>query len=456
MNQLNSVLLQALELCKPMQEEVKKVSSIAQEVKERISKHSPSTKIIDVILGGSYAKGTWLKGDVDIDIFVRMDSSMKEEEFELLGKQIGLESLKEYGPYLRYSDHPYVEAFVNGIRVNIVPCYDVEKWNWKSAADRSPFHTEYITMKLDEKKRDQVRLLKKFLKSLGIYGAEIAKNGFSGYVTEVLIFKYGSFQSTLEALSQVQEEKVIISTDPIDEESVKKAFKHSIIILDPIDPKRNLGTAISLENFGKFVLAARAFLKEPSIEFFKLKEKEGITKVFSEIYPNILVISFNYRERSSDVIWGQLKKSMKAISKQLMLAGFNVIRSICTTDERTEAAFIFLLESITLPSYMVKTGPKILRRDDSSKFISKNNNVARLMWIDNEMRIMTLIARKATDAREYLRFLLTERIDSIGITKGLVPDLENKIQIHTANETKFTCLVEIAINELTTIEKRFF
>jgi tRNA nucleotidyltransferase (CCA-adding enzyme) len=332
----------------------------------------------------------------------------------------------------------------------------VEKWNWKSAADRSPFHTEYITMKLDEKKRDQVRLLKKFLKSLGIYGAEIAKNGFSGYVTEVLIFKYGSFQSTLEALSQVQEEKVIISTDPIDEESVKKAFKHSIIILDPIDPKRNLGTAISLENFGKFVLAARAFLKEPSIEFFKLKEKEGITKIFSEIYPNILVISFNYRERSSDVIWGQLKKSMKAISKQLMLAGFNVIRSICTTDERTEAAFIFLLESITLPSYMVKTGPKVLRRDDSSKFVSKNNNIARLMWIDNEMRITTLIARKATDAREYLRFLLTERIDSIGITKGLVPDLENKIQIHTANETKFTCLVEIAINELTTIEKRFF
>ena len=75
---------------------------------------------------------------------------------------------------------------------------------------------------------------------MGIYGAEIAKNGFSGYVTEVLILKYGSFQSTLEALSRVQEEKVIISTDPIDEETAKKTFKHSVIILDPIDPKRNL------------------------------------------------------------------------------------------------------------------------------------------------------------------------------------------------------------------------
>jgi tRNA nucleotidyltransferase (CCA-adding enzyme) len=456
MSQLNSVLLKALELSKPMQGEVKKISSVAKEVKKSIIKHASSTKIKDVVLGGSYAKGTWLKGDVDIDIFVKMNSSVNEEEFELLGKQIGLESLKQYQPYLRYSDHPYVEAIVQGIRVNIVPCYDVEKWNWISAADRSPFHTEYITKKLDEEKRNQVRLLKKFLKSLGIYGAEIAKNGFSGYVTEVLILKYGSFQSTLEALSRVQEEKVIISMDPIDEETTKKTFKHSVIILDPIDPKRNLGTAISLENFGKFVLAARTFLKEPSIEFFIRQERGGSVNDFSEIYSNILVVSFNYRERSPDVIWGQLKKSMNSISKQLTLGGFNVIRSICTTDERTEAAFIFLLESITLPSYMVKTGPKVSRKHDSSEFISKNNNVARLMWINSEMRITTLVARKATDAREYVRLLLDERIDSIGITKGLVPDLGNKTQIYTANETKFTYSVKKAINELTTIEKIFF
>ena len=456
MSQLNSVLLEALELSKPMQGEVKKVSSIAKKVKESIIKHASSTKIKDVVFGGSYAKGTWLKGDVDIDIFVKMNSSMKEEEFELLGKQIGLESLRQYQPYLRYSDHPYVEAFVEGIRVNIVPCYDVEKWNWISAADRSPFHTEYVTNKLDEEKRDQVRLLKKFLKSLGIYGAEIAKNGFSGYVTEVLILKYGSFQSTLEALSRVQEEKVIISTDPIDEETAKKTFKHSVIILDPIDPKRNLGGAISVENFGKFVLAARTFLNKPSIEFFIRQERVRTTNDFSEIYSNILVVSFNYRERSPDVIWGQLKKSMNAISKQLTLGGFNVIRSICTTDERIEAVFIFLLESITLPSYMVKTGPKVSRKHDSSKFISKNNNVARLMWINNEMRITTLVARKATDAREYVRLLLDERIDSIGITKGLVSDLGNKTQIYTANENKITYLVKTAIDELTTIEKIFF
>ena len=226
--------------------------------------------------------------------------------------------------------------------------------------------------------------------------------------------------------------------------------------MDPIDPKRNLGAAISVENFGKFVLAARTFLNKPSIEFFIRQERVRTTNDFSEIYSNILVVSFNYRERSPDVIWGQLKKSMNAISKQLTLGGFNVIRSICTTDERIEAVFIFLLESITLPSYMVKTGPKVSRKHDSSKFISKNNNVARLIWIDNEMRITTLVARKATDAREYVRLLLDERIDSIGITKGLVSDLGNKTQIYTANENKITYLVKTAIDELTTIEKIFF
>ena len=80
---------------------------------------------------------------------------MKEEEFELLGKQIGLESLRQYQPYLRYSNHPYVEAFVEGIRVNIVPCYDVEKWNWISALINHHFIQSTVTNKLDEEKRDQ-------------------------------------------------------------------------------------------------------------------------------------------------------------------------------------------------------------------------------------------------------------------------------------------------------------
>ncbi len=72
---------------------------------------------------------------------------------------------------------------------------------WKSAADRSPFHTLYVANSLDNYKKNQVRLLKKFLRSLNVYGAEISRKGFSGYVSEILIIKFGSFLSTLDYFS---------------------------------------------------------------------------------------------------------------------------------------------------------------------------------------------------------------------------------------------------------------
>src|SRR6185503_494851 len=114
---------------------------------------------------------------------------------------------------LRYSDHPYVEAIVRGVRVNVVPCYDVEQGKWQSAADRSPFHTEYVIKNMDGEKRDQVRLLKKFFKSAGIYGAEISTGGFSGYVSEVLVLKYGSLENVLHAAADMKERQVIAIND---------------------------------------------------------------------------------------------------------------------------------------------------------------------------------------------------------------------------------------------------
>ena len=78
---------------------------------------------------------------------------------------------------------------VGTTKVNIlVPCYNVTIGNWKSSADRSPYHTSYMKENLNTYLIEQVRLLKKFLKSIGVYGSQLAISGFSGYVTEVLIW----------------------------------------------------------------------------------------------------------------------------------------------------------------------------------------------------------------------------------------------------------------------------
>lgn len=461
---INSVISKALQLCQPSPKEVQHLTEIAEEAMKLLRQYY-SPMITDVVLGGSFAKGTWLKrkdihdnsvkseGCTDIDIFIKIDVSLQDEEFDELAKKIAKQSLSGYNPRLRYSSHPYVEAYVKGIRVNVVPCYNVEKGRWKSAADRSPFHTEYIRDNLDDEKKNQVRLLKKFLKSIGVYGAEIATAGFSGYVTEILILKYGSFVSVLKAISNIKEDKNVISIGKFDED-VLKIFQSPVIIIDPIDSRRNLGTAISAESVGKAVLAARAFLEKPSLDFFREK-KERYNETFKEIYSNLLIVEFFYRQRSPDIIWGQIKRTLNAISKQLCIANFTVIRSIGDIDEKGHATFVFLLEAITLPPYMARTGPHIFRRNDTTSFISENIKKSLLMWIDNEMKVKSLVERKTTNAKEYVKLILANKKD-VGVTKGLIEDIQETLQIYTGDEKEIHGLVKNAIYKLITTDSRIF
>ena len=451
MKSISNIISLALKECQPSAEDVEKLTKIAIETKSVVSCYI-SPKVVDVVFGGSFAKGTWLKDEVDIDIFIKIDNSVNDKEFGQLGEQVGLQSLKGYNPYLRYSDHPYVEAVINGIRVNVVPCYDVLKGKWQSAADRSPFHTEYIKHNLDDEQRNQVRLLKKFLKSVGIYGADIATGGFSGYVSEVMILKYGTFESVLHAMSNIGVENNVISIDKSDEYSAKN-FKSQLIIIDPIDHRRNLGTAISAESVGKLVLAARSFLAKPSFDFFIKNEKEFAGN-YEGLYPNLVIIEFSYKRRSPDVVWGQLKRSLNAISKQLELANFEVIRSICVTDQLETAVFVFLLDSVTLSAYTEKIGPKIFMKKETANFILKNQKKSLITWVDSEMRVSTLIQRETTNAKHFLKLLLTNKIESTGITKGLRGDIQRLFRIYSGDEQKINGLAKEAVRDLITSDQR--
>ncbi|HEY7777346.1 MAG TPA: nucleotidyltransferase domain-containing protein, partial [Nitrososphaeraceae archaeon] len=228
MNKIDSIIQKAVESSVPSKPKQSKLDKISKEIQMQI-KNFKDKRISRVLLGGSYAKGTWLENDTDIDFFVIIEPHVERTEFEELGKSVGLYALKKYKPYLRYSEHPYVEGKVGETRINIVPCYRVERNKWKSAADRSPFHTDYMQANLDENLKSQVRVLKKFLKAAGIYGSQIAVSGFSGYVTEVLILKYGSFVRVLQIFSELKP-KQIISLDSPTEKMVEK-FTSPIIII---------------------------------------------------------------------------------------------------------------------------------------------------------------------------------------------------------------------------------
>lgn len=439
---MTDALAKALAACNPTAKETEKITAVAEQAK-RLVEARAGADVTEVVYGGSFAKGTWLRGDADVDIFVKVKSSVEEEKFEKLGVELGMSALKKHGAHLRYSDHPYVEAFVNGIRVNVVPCYDVERGKWKSAADRSTFHTEYVTRTLGEEKRAQVRLLKKFLKSAGIYGAEISIGGFSGYVSEVLVAKYGSLEGVLAAAAEFKQGQIISVADY--DPDIVKGFSSPLVIIDPVDPRRNLGTAISPECAGTLVLAARAFLAKPSLRFFS-RQKPKMNK---KLYQHVLVAEFSHRKRSPDTIWGQMKRSQNAVTKQLELAGFVVIRSTCTTDEETHGAFAFLLESHTLAPYTARKGPEIFRAKDVASFVAKAKNPLA-MWADKEMRVSTIVKRKEIDAGRLVRMLLKK--DGSGVARDMVT---GNLKIYSGNR-KTNALVKQAVDELASTEGLIF
>lgn len=418
---------------KKLEHEKTKVAKIAFNlVRKQVAKYS---QITGVEFGGSYVKGTWLPKKADVDIFIKFEKSTSDKKFVEISKKIGFDSMRKYKPYVRYSEHPYVEAKIKGTKVNVVPCYDVKRGQWQSSADRSPFHTKFMLESLTGVMKNEVRLLKNFLSCNKIYGSEIAKQGISGYVTEVLILNYGSFQDVIKAIAKLKKEFVIGKPT--------KKFDTSIIIIDPIDSNRNLGAAISNENLGKFILASRAFIKKPSISFFKIRHNQ---KIFKKNLENCVVIKFNYKQRSPDIIWGQVKRAASSLAVQLEIEGFKILRYVGVTDEKNEACLIFLLQSLTIEENFLRDGPDYFFGVESETFISKNSKNS-MMWIGPNRKILSLQKRRQNNVKLFLKDLLKNHLNKSGIPKGLKADIKKGFKIFPGKKVTGKSIKE-AITEL--------
>ena len=265
-SKLELVVSRARELVTPTEAEKDHLALVTNVVETILRAAFKGDQVVpEITLGGSFAKGTWLRSSADIDFFLAFPVDFPREKLE--GETIKLlqHVMRDFEIKLRFAEHPYVEAFVEGARVNLVPCYKVEKGKWQSAVDRSPYHAEYVKANFDQSKRSETRLMKKFAKGIGVYGAEVKTQGFSGYVCEVLILKFSNFVSVLEYFSKSSKGD-LISIEPFDSDLVK-SFSSPVIILDPVDSTRNLGSAISNINLSKMILASRAFLARPSLSY---------------------------------------------------------------------------------------------------------------------------------------------------------------------------------------------
>ncbi len=331
---------------------------------------------IDCLLAGSLARNTHLKGDRDIDIFVLFPKHLSREEFVKEGLRIGKRVLKGYKWFEAYSEHPYLRANVDGYDVEIVPSYKIANAaELKSAVDRTSFHTKYLLKNLNERHRAEVRLLRQFMKGIGCYGADLKFASVPGYVIELLILEYGTFEDCLRAIAEWHFGKVIDLEGHWNEKDARKMFpKAPLIIIDPIDKRRNVAAALSREQFERMVLATNAFLKKPDEKFFfpELVKCWPVGKIKKALAgKEIIALRLAYPKNVlPDIMWGELRRLERKISVQLKQYEFDVVRSDSWSDEKKTIALIYELKELALPKTMGRMGPFAEDLENRKRFLA--------------------------------------------------------------------------------------
>ena len=360
---------ETLACLRPTREEQEHISTIAEEILSAVSKSGKAGGMVV----GSIARHTWLRGDHDLDIFMLFDPSLTREELEEQGLSLARHIAASFTDrfHEKYAEHPYINAIIDDIDVDLVPCYKVESAEKiQSAVDRTPFHTRYITDKINGL-IDDVLLLKRFAKAGGIYGSDQMTEGFSGYLCELLVLHYGGFKPLLQSASSWRPHQFI---DP--ENHAAKQFDEPLIVIDPVDPRRNVAAAVSINRMTEFVELARGYLASPSRTFFQLQKPQVITKetlasLLAERETSLFAITFETPPYIEEVVVPQLKRSVIAIQEHLERNGFAVHHAhyAMRTDQ---CMLLFELLVKELPRIRRHTGPPIWNRENAEKFRNKH------------------------------------------------------------------------------------
>ena len=187
---------------KPTADEKNHIDSVSSDIMNFLQDACDSEGInAKVTLVGSVAKNTALKGKSDIDIFIAFPLDTDKKYLKEKGLELAHKCCDEFGCKAQhhFASHPYVTTDVEGCEVDIVPCYAIENGDQlKSAVDRTILHTRFVKENLDKSQEDEVLLLKRFMAMTGTYGSEFKVGGFAGYLCELLIIHYGTFENTLK------------------------------------------------------------------------------------------------------------------------------------------------------------------------------------------------------------------------------------------------------------------
>jgi len=369
-------------------EKIKPTKEEEQITLGRINQLISKIKVKDAkpVLGGSGAKGTWLKHTYDADIFVKFNyNKYKDKDISsILGNYLK----NKFKITKLHGSRDYFQIKQKDFTFEIVPILDIKKAEQaKNITDVSPLHSSWVKKHINEKLADEIRIAKYFCKINNLYGAESYIKGFSGYVLEILIIRYKSFNNLIKTAKRWKPGTII----DIEKHNSAKRLNESkispLIVIDPVQPDRNAAAALSLEKFDEFIRLANK-----KITF---KEKKVDPKKYN------LILEATQLKGKKDIAGAKLLKALQTIIKHLK--DFNV--KDYDWEWNDKATFYFKLQKTTLPVVVEHIGPPISAKENAEKFIKK---YGKLKVYSKNKRLYVKLPVKNYKLKGFVKDLLRE------------------------------------------------
>ncbi|MFH1066178.1 MAG: nucleotidyltransferase domain-containing protein [Nanoarchaeota archaeon] len=351
---------------KPSSAEEKAVLAIASAVMQKIRIPNATP-----VLGGSFAKGTWLSGNHDVDIYVKFTKSFYS------GKNISTVLEKELKKSFKdvevlHGSRDYFQLKMKEFTVEIVPIIEINHADEaENITDVSILHVKWVSH--HRQLLDDMRMAKAFFKANRIYGAESYIQGFSGYVLEILTVYYSGFEELMQNIAKWDVSKrVVIDIEGYHKgkaliSELNKAKLYSpLILIDPVQKDRNAAAGLSWEVYEKAIIPARNYLENPSLKFFEkqimtkalLKKKAGKNAFF--------MIEANALEGKRDIVGAKLLKCFEHAKKELVLHEFKVLESGWEWEK--DALFWFIVPKEKLSLNYKHRGPPVAEAERLMQF----------------------------------------------------------------------------------------
>lgn len=390
-------ILDKINPTKKEREEVNKV------IERFLKKIKPRLKECRLLIGGSMGKDSWLAGDHDVDIFVKFPKNYYKKDIS----KILQDNLKGIKFQVIHGSREYIRIKQGNYLFEIIPVIDIKRHEEAAnITDVSQLHVKWV--KANNKDHSQIRLAKAFLKANNLYGAESYIKGFSGYVIELLTIYYNGFINLIKSATNWKDQ-VIIDIEKFyknKEEIIKNLNKDklsSLILIDPVQPDRNVAASLSKEKFDQFRGLCKRYLEKPHEEYFIEKNIDLNELKKKSKNDELIILEIEALNGKNDVVGSKLLKLFNYVKDKIIKEGWKVKES--SWFWKKNALFYYIVEKKRLSKEIIHYGPP--------KKLAENVNQFRKKWRNHKIsqdnyRVYVKLKRKYTDIRSFIKSLIKE------------------------------------------------